>query len=190
MNTVMAVVINLVAQVYACEAMPNDQVRQVNLVDQVNFQFTSQRSLKRLVKQRINSKYPNFSFIGEDPLTANMCGSYWVLSQNGGPSLKLPLTSSPKSFAGLDHAQAAVEWGNDRSVDLLTKRSTSFHKLADDPRNGVDGLCAELCNGFSGCTCYILGGRMLALGCQGGINIDQYKMCAKSGLRHEHRTKE
>ncbi|KAF9257068.1 hypothetical protein L218DRAFT_880403 [Marasmius fiardii PR-910] len=64
-------------------------------------------------------------------------GSY--LSQNGGAPMKLPLVKSPKPLATLNHAQIAVEWGNDRSVDPLTKRSRSFHLLAGDPSTGVDG---------------------------------------------------
>ena len=33
----------------------------------------------------------------------------------------------------------AVEWGSDRTVGPLTKRSESFHKLAGDPESGVEG---------------------------------------------------
>ncbi|KAG7099944.1 hypothetical protein E1B28_001737 [Marasmius oreades] len=62
-------------------------------------------------------------------------GSY--LSQNGGPPLKLPLAKSPKPLATLNHAQIAVEWGSDRSLSSLTKRSGSFHRLAGDPSSGV-----------------------------------------------------
>ncbi|KAF9041174.1 hypothetical protein BDP27DRAFT_1347378 [Rhodocollybia butyracea] len=64
-------------------------------------------------------------------------GSY--LSRHGGPPMKLPLAKHPKPLATLNHAQIAVEWGNDRTVDPLTKRSESFHKLAGDPDNGVVG---------------------------------------------------
>ncbi|KAE9400987.1 hypothetical protein BT96DRAFT_856891 [Gymnopus androsaceus JB14] len=64
-------------------------------------------------------------------------GSY--VSRLGGPPKKLPLAKSPKPLATLNHAQIAVEWGNDRTVDPLTKRSESFHKLAGDPNNGVEG---------------------------------------------------
>ncbi|KAL0575872.1 hypothetical protein V5O48_006094 [Marasmius crinis-equi] len=64
-------------------------------------------------------------------------GSY--LSQNGGPPQKLPLAKAPKPLATLNHAQIAVEWGNDRSLDPLTKRSGSFHRLAGDPSSGVEG---------------------------------------------------
>ncbi|KAK7464430.1 hypothetical protein VKT23_006597 [Stygiomarasmius scandens] len=62
-------------------------------------------------------------------------GSY--LSRNGGESVKLPLSKSPKPLATLNHALIAIEWGNDRTLDPLTKRSRSFHNLAGDPDGGV-----------------------------------------------------
>ncbi|KAJ3751793.1 hypothetical protein EV360DRAFT_56316 [Lentinula raphanica] len=64
-------------------------------------------------------------------------GSY--LSRHGGAPMRLPLAKSPKPLATLNHALIAVEWGNDRTIDPLTKRSESFHKLAGDPDKGVEG---------------------------------------------------
>ncbi|KAJ4471862.1 hypothetical protein C8J55DRAFT_563522 [Lentinula edodes] len=61
------------------------------------------------------------------------------LSRKGGAPMKLPLAKNPKPLATLNHALIAVEWGNDRTIDPLTKRSESFHKLAGDPDNGVEG---------------------------------------------------
>ncbi|KAJ3908299.1 hypothetical protein F5879DRAFT_938061 [Lentinula edodes] len=61
------------------------------------------------------------------------------LSRQGGAPMKLPLAKNPKPLATLNHALIAVEWGNDRTIDPLTKRSESFHKLAGDPDNGVEG---------------------------------------------------
>ena len=45
---------------------------------------------------------------------------------------QLPFAKSPKPLTTLNHAQIAVEWGNDRSLAPLTSRSKSFHKLAGD----------------------------------------------------------
>ncbi|KAJ3723585.1 hypothetical protein DFJ43DRAFT_1091668 [Lentinula guzmanii] len=64
-------------------------------------------------------------------------GSY--LSKHGGSPMRLPLAKSLKPLATLNHALIAVEWGNDRTIDPLTKRSESFHKLAGDPDKGVEG---------------------------------------------------
>ncbi|KIK62250.1 hypothetical protein GYMLUDRAFT_42196 [Collybiopsis luxurians FD-317 M1] len=64
-------------------------------------------------------------------------GSY--LSRHGGEPMKLPLTKHPKPLPTLNQALIAIEWGNDRTLDPLTKRSESFHKLAGDPDNGVVG---------------------------------------------------
>ncbi|KAF5345132.1 hypothetical protein D9758_009679 [Tetrapyrgos nigripes] len=62
-------------------------------------------------------------------------GSY--LSRNGGEPLRLPLSKSPKPLGTLNHALIAVEWGNDRTLDPLDKRSLSFRNLAGDPDGGV-----------------------------------------------------
>ncbi|KAF5350731.1 hypothetical protein D9757_008405 [Collybiopsis confluens] len=64
-------------------------------------------------------------------------GSY--VSRYGGEPEKLPLTKSLKPLPTLNQALIAIEWGNDRTLDPLTKRSESFHKLAGDPDNGVVG---------------------------------------------------
>lgn len=72
--------------------------------------------------------------------------------------MRLPLAKFPKPLNSLSEAQiglfmmsvtklscllvctfTAVEWGNDRSIAPLTKRSESFHQLAGDPRKGVEG---------------------------------------------------
>ncbi|ESK93421.1 inositol monophosphatase [Moniliophthora roreri MCA 2997] len=64
-------------------------------------------------------------------------GSY--LSQNGATPVKLPLAKAPKPLESLGQAMIAVEWGNDRSLAPMTKRSDSFHRLAGDPSSGVAG---------------------------------------------------
>ncbi len=66
-------------------------------------------------------------------------GSFAIRGGPTGTPRKLPFAKSPKPLASLNHAQIAVEWGNDRAVKPLTARSESFHRLAGDASQGVQG---------------------------------------------------
>ena len=60
------------------------------------------------------------------------------LAQCGRPPVRLPLAQPPPPLPSLSQALIGVEWGSDRSADLVHKKGESFKRLAGDPKTGVD----------------------------------------------------
>lgn len=60
-------------------------------------------------------------------------GAY--LTRNSETPLKLPL-AAPKPLPSLSQALIAVEWGSDRGLQTMQKKSGSFMRLAGDSEGG------------------------------------------------------
>ena len=52
--------------------------------------------------------------------------------------VKLPI-HPPSPFPALSSALIGVEWGSDRSEEIVSKKGRSFARLAGDPSKGVEG---------------------------------------------------
>ncbi|KAI0801463.1 myo inositol monophosphatase [Fomes fomentarius] len=63
-------------------------------------------------------------------------GSYLTL--RGRPAVRLPLANPPRPLPNLSQALLGIEWGSDRSLELVNKKGESFKRLAGDPKTGVD----------------------------------------------------
>ncbi|KAI5829277.1 hypothetical protein K523DRAFT_242574 [Schizophyllum commune Tattone D] len=53
--------------------------------------------------------------------------------------LRLPLTIEPRPLTSLSQGLLGIEWGADRSEEILAKKSASFYRLAGNPEAGVKG---------------------------------------------------
>jgi myo-inositol-1(or 4)-monophosphatase len=61
---------------------------------------------------------------------------------HGDQSRRLPL-SPPRPLRSLSEALIAVEWGSDRSLEVMRKKSESFVALAGNPVDIKDGKMAH-----------------------------------------------
>ncbi|RDX46717.1 hypothetical protein OH76DRAFT_813250 [Lentinus brumalis] len=62
-------------------------------------------------------------------------GAY--LEQASLPAIRLPLADPPRPLPSLSQALIGIEWGSDRSLEMVEKKGESFKRLAGDPATGV-----------------------------------------------------
>ncbi|KII94320.1 hypothetical protein PLICRDRAFT_171977 [Plicaturopsis crispa FD-325 SS-3] len=72
-----------------------------------------------------------------DQLYTGVQGKGSYLTYGSKPPQKLPI-GAPKPLPSLSQALVAVEWGSDRALDVVGKKSASFMRLAGDPSQGVE----------------------------------------------------
>ena len=59
------------------------------------------------------------------------------LAQGTRPATRLPLADPPRPLPSLSQALIGIEWGSDRSLEMVEKKGESFKRLAGDPKTGV-----------------------------------------------------
>ncbi len=59
------------------------------------------------------------------------------LEQASLPAIRLPLADPPRPLPSLSQALIGIEWGSDRSLEMVEKKGESFKRLAGDPSTGV-----------------------------------------------------
>lgn len=73
-----------------------------------------------------------------DHIYTGLTGQGSFLSKNEKTPKKLPL-SVPRPLPSLSQALIAIEWGSDRTLDVVGPKSDSYLKLAGDPNGSVKG---------------------------------------------------
>ncbi|KAI0756095.1 myo inositol monophosphatase [Daedaleopsis nitida] len=73
-----------------------------------------------------------------DQLYTATKGGGAFLAQCGRTPVRLPLAQPPRPLPSLSQALLGVEWGADRSAELVHKKGESFKRLAGDPKTGVE----------------------------------------------------
>ncbi|EPT03829.1 hypothetical protein FOMPIDRAFT_127815 [Fomitopsis schrenkii] len=105
-------------------------------------------------------------------------GSY--LSQGGREPAKLPLVV-PRPLPSLSQALIGIEWGSDRSNDIIQPKGDSFKRLAGNPKEGVVG--GRMAHSLRSLGSAALNYSMVA---QGGLDIYwPWDICAGSVIAQE-----
>ncbi|KAI0325422.1 hypothetical protein GY45DRAFT_248521 [Cubamyces sp. BRFM 1775] len=73
-----------------------------------------------------------------DQLYSAVKGGGAFLAQGGRPPARLPL-AKPRPLPSLSQALLGIEWGSDRSADMVNHKGDSFKRLAGNPAEGVVG---------------------------------------------------
>ncbi|KAI0779024.1 hypothetical protein BD413DRAFT_466746 [Trametes elegans] len=73
-----------------------------------------------------------------DQLYTGVKGAGAFLAQRGLPATRLPL-AKPRPLPSLSQALLGIEWGSDRSADMVNHKGESFKRLAGNPAEGVVG---------------------------------------------------
>ncbi|KAI0352243.1 hypothetical protein OH77DRAFT_1561667 [Trametes cingulata] len=73
-----------------------------------------------------------------DQLYTGVKGGGSYLAQGGRPPARLPL-ARPRPLPSLSQALLGIEWGSDRSADMVRHKGESFKRLAGNPAEGVEG---------------------------------------------------
>ncbi|KAI0652714.1 hypothetical protein C8Q79DRAFT_939044 [Trametes meyenii] len=73
-----------------------------------------------------------------DQLYSAVKGGGAHLAQGGRPPARLPL-AKPRPLPSLSQALLGIEWGSDRSADMVRNKGESFKRLAGNPAEGVVG---------------------------------------------------
>ncbi|KAI0370097.1 inositol monophosphatase [Pilatotrama ljubarskyi] len=73
-----------------------------------------------------------------DQLYTGVKGGGSYLAQGGRAPARLPL-ARPRPLPSLSQALLGIEWGSDRSADMVRHKGQSFQRLAGNPAEGVEG---------------------------------------------------
>ncbi|KAI0347882.1 inositol monophosphatase [Trametopsis cervina] len=73
-----------------------------------------------------------------DGLYTAVKGQGAFLTQRGQAPARLPL-AVPRPLPSLSQALLGIEWGSDRSADIVRTKADSFMRLAGNPKEGVEG---------------------------------------------------
>ncbi|RPD64573.1 myo inositol monophosphatase [Lentinus tigrinus ALCF2SS1-7] len=72
----------------------------------------------------------------EQLYTATKGGGAFLAQGMRAPA-RLPLADPPRPLPSLSQALIGIEWGSDRSLEMVEKKGESFKRLAGDPSTGV-----------------------------------------------------